>query len=72
MLIWFWLVMGLGSVGSLLGMTLKFIGYETGYKNKDIALNSVGTQNVAAMAVIRSMMVESIAVETCIALTLYM
>ena len=49
--------MVLGGLGSFLGMVMKFIGYETGYKYNDIALDGVGSQNLAAMAVIKHTMV---------------
>ena len=70
MLVWGWGVMLLGSLVSFTGMIFKFIGYETAYSNMNDA--TYGAKNVAAMAAIKHMMVEDMAMETGFALSLYM
>ena len=70
MLVWVFGVMLLGGGASFVGMLFKFIGYETGYSNRKETIT--GSSNLTAMAAIKSLMVEDMAVETSVALALYM
>ena len=70
MLVWVFGVMLLGGLASFVGMLFKFIGYETGYSNREET--RTGIPNIAAMGAIKALMVEDMAVETSVALALYM
>ena len=70
MLVWVFGVMLLGGLASFVGMLFKFIGYETGYANREETLT--GSGNISAMNVIKQIMVEDMAIETSVALALYM
>ena len=72
MLVWFWGVMVLGGIGNFVGGAMKTIGYDTGYKYNDVVLNSVGLKNLAAMPLIRNLMVQDAAMQASVALSLYM
>jgi len=60
----------LATLGSFTGLIFKLIGYETAYSNMTDA--TYGAKNVAAMAAIKHMMVEDVAMETGMALSLAM
>ena len=72
MLVWFFGVMLLGGLGNFVGFLFKFIGYETGYSNLKTDSDDLNKQNAKAMTVIKADMVEDMAMETSVALSLYM
>jgi len=71
MLVWGYGVMLLGSLASFLGMIFKFIGYDTGYANRNLE-DKFGDANVQNARNIRTSMVEDMIFETSVALSLYM
>jgi len=72
MLVWFFGVMLLGGIANFVGFLFKFIGYETGYSNLETDNKILNAANASAMAAIKGLMVEDMAMETSVALSLYM
>jgi hypothetical protein len=72
MLVWFFGVMLLGGIANFVGFLFKFIGYETGYSNLETDNAILNAGNASAMAAIKGLMVEDMAMETSVALSLYM
>ena len=70
MLVWFYGVFLVGGIVSFVGMIFKFLGYETGYSNREETV--LGGFNLAMAGNIRDLMIEDTVIETSAALALYM